>query len=1119
MSAMPRPAASLLAEIDPLAYPDRMRLLAMRARALAASGELAPVLDDLYRGDRFQRELAVFMAIVSSHQPTIVAALADPDWSIHRAAVSAWLRSGAASAAEIAALAADASWHSRRHVYRVLRRYPELGVADELIEAVWGRFGDAEAAKLLPACSPGTLARLLPELGHAAADWSLLGKRHPEVVVSEAGRQLAELTLPDRARWWECFGAGVLAAAPAVPQRVLDLLERYGPAATLPGPLHRYTRLAAADPARLIALITAPRRARWLEQVSLPESLLRHLAGLDTAALAPVARRLREQDRALAALLDAVPPARRAALYDEAYAGMDRSQARPSDQILDVLPRTRRWAEARRVLDLGPVRDDVALTLHYTAFLPWEQAKGPLTDATRRALADDRAAGYELMLGCAARTADADVVTEVVSYLRRLRNEQDPVRARALTALARVGPHLLAPQAAEPLAQIAGDALATRDASGQTRQALSTLAVTVLRRHASTAPLFTWSLRTLEQVFGHRLPALGRIDTQLRRGQEAEVFAAIEGWLKAGLRRGSYDALFAITRALGRRAWRLPELQDMLRRAVSTRNVSSVMRQGTALWLADPASRSQRVEHVLRTDSSTVTLPEVWAALGNRRTDLLDLVLTGPPPRGKFLAAGVRWVPLRASNVRRWLPRQQASYAALLAVIAADGGATIYARTGAIAAAAQIPDVGWDVAYRYIDSTHTNLAEAALAALARTGRPADALPILLGHAGDDRARVAVYAAGAAARYLPPSQLQPILTAEPLIEGKLTSRKEALRLAAILSIPDAGSVLYRAWTQQGQHRDVRAAVAAAARQRLHDPASWPILEEAAAGSPEEALAVAMMASPLRCAPRYRRPYGQLIARTCASSDQHVARAAWLAVPSWADWAPGIASIVAARLAAVADRSLWPLAVPALAGLLGTGRSGPMLRDVTSRLAALDIAGADHDEPGRDRPARQRLRVVIEHASIWAGHADPDLDRAPLADAGRHLCQQPDFTLAGATLLLAAVQLHHGRAHQLAGELTEICDLVADQPIAASQLASALARRAAAETSAEPGMFSGAAAILGQDGRLSAGLFAVALAGYGARLGWPAPWRAQIHQLRGHHLADVRTAALSTVMAVE
>ena len=420
---------------------------------------------------------------------------------------------------------------------------------------------------------------------------------------------------------------------------------------------------------------------------------------------------------------------------------------------------------------------------------------------------------------------------------------------------------------------------------------------------------------------------------------------------------------------------------------------------------------------------------------------------------------------------------------------------------------------------RYIGSANTNLAEAALTALARTDRPRDALPVLLSHAGDDQARVAIYAAGRVARFISPRQLGPMLTAEPIASGKVTARKEALRLASALSVPDAGTILRRAWTQQSQHRDVRAAIVSAARRRLHDPASWPILDEAATGSPEETLAIVTTADPLGCAPRYRRHYGQLMALTCQNSDQQAARKAWQALPGWAYWTPDITALVAAKLTDFDDRTLWRLAVPPLIALLATGRSGSVLREVTGQLADLDRATADSDDPGRDRPARQRLSFVVEQAAGWARQADPDLDRAPLADAGRDLSQQADFARQAAALLVGAAHTHCDQGQQLTDELAEICDLLDDQQVTANRIAQAIAFRVADDKRADPDAIYMAAASLESDGRLSAGLFAVALARHGARFGWPANWRAQIRRLRTHPLPDVRAAALEIVIVPE
>ncbi|MGH3171259.1 MAG: hypothetical protein ACRDN0_36005, partial [Trebonia sp.] len=268
-----------------------------------------------------------------------------------------------------------------------------------------------------------------------------------------------------------------------------------------------------------------PSRAAWAGRIRLPGGLLRQLSRLNVAELAPLARRLthpenaRDPDEGGAAV-------RRGELYAAAYHGTERSQAVPSAGMFDVLPRGLRWAEARRVLNLDQVRADTAKTRMYTAFLPWEEGKTPLTEAARLPQAEDRASGYELLAECAGRDGRAEAVSEVVECFRRLRNEQDPVRARALTVLAGIRPWLLEPESADALEQIAAGALAVRDASDQSRTALTTLAVAALREHYGSPPLADWSLRTLREVFGDRMPALGRVDARLRRGQEREFFAA-----------------------------------------------------------------------------------------------------------------------------------------------------------------------------------------------------------------------------------------------------------------------------------------------------------------------------------------------------------------------------------------------------------------------------------------------------------------------------------------------------------------------------------------------------------------------------------------------------------------
>src|SRR5439155_759122 len=94
-----------------------------------------------------------------------------------------------------------------------------------------------------------------------------------------------------------------------------------------------------------------------------------------------------------------------------------------------------------------------------TAFLPYDEAVAALDKASRSAEAEERAYAYELLVRCAARTGDPDAVTGLLNGLTRIRNEQDPVRSRLLTALAEVRPDLFAVAAVGRATRIRNDAV------------------------------------------------------------------------------------------------------------------------------------------------------------------------------------------------------------------------------------------------------------------------------------------------------------------------------------------------------------------------------------------------------------------------------------------------------------------------------------------------------------------------------------------------------------------------------------------------------------------------------------------------------------------------------------
>src|SRR5687768_17241184 len=97
---------------------------------------------------------------------------------------------------------------------------------------------------------------------------------------------------------------------------------------------------------------------------------------------------------------------------------------------------------------------------------------------------------------CAARAGEPETVGRALAMLGRLRNEQDPVRARVIGAVSAIPARLFAAGDAQVLAEVTRDAVAARDASGATLGALGKLAVRLLAHRSEQEALRVWALTT-----------------------------------------------------------------------------------------------------------------------------------------------------------------------------------------------------------------------------------------------------------------------------------------------------------------------------------------------------------------------------------------------------------------------------------------------------------------------------------------------------------------------------------------------------------------------------------------------------------------------------------------------
>jgi hypothetical protein len=1104
MTPMDLDARRLSARLDALSHPARQRMLAQTARSMAGTPALGALLSELDGQGPIQRRWAVMMAVVAGDEPYLRKCVTSLDFPIAVTALGHCVRHGLHYEVIAGAVtAAPKAW--RQKLYGNLRAYQAADWAESLFPLVRARFGDHEAAAVLPACGAAMIARLLPELDFAVPSLAALARRHPGVVLDHLERLLADSGDTRRAAIWTQYGPAVAEATRTDPGRVLDLIERLGAISGSPMRLdNRLAALARVDPDRVVAILADSRRHLLF---TMGRALTQALRQAGDASLIQLARGWISHEHRLRPLLHGLPPARRAVVLDGALSGRDLHQAGLPVSMLDILAPPARYAHARRLLENRLIAGDREQRLAITARLPWPEAEPILREETKAPTAPKRAAAYELLVLAVSATREPETVGRLLGSLTRLANDQDPVRAAALRAIARIPAWLIRAADVAALEKLAADAVQARDGSLSTTHLVNDVAVRLIRQGAVSdeAGLAESGLRILRLTAGQTLSvSLPDLDRDLPRGAEIAMFATLRPRIDRDAWVGRYGVALAFARGLGRRAWAMPELQMYLWQATSAAD-DSTARSAIEFWLASPAHRDERVEVLFNRDSSVVVLPVVADVLDGRRTDLLDRAL-GQPPRGRFVEDGVRVIPSFAGSFHRWLPRQLRAYADLQVELATAPTIDSWERVSAVRRLGRLPGIGADEVRPFLDDSDVSVAETALAGLARTDRPDQELTTLLGYADGDRARVAVYAAVRCARFALPAELARVLPAA-LSGPKVTARKEMIRLLAEHRVPGAVEVFTELWADPRTHRDVRRAIVSAVRWVLDDSRAWTLLSDAATAGYAVALGL-IETEPSTVAEKHRARYGALVRVLAGAEDNETAR---LGVHAWWKWSPWDREgtrVFAELICDFGSHLVWKHAVWTLITACDVIADPAQLHAVVTTLSTMDEVA----EPGRDLPVRQRLSYLVSRLtnSIYGSGGS---SRATAEAVAVELMRTRDYRAEGIGLAVAALP----DTGDLLDSLTRIAGF-ADRPALAWIAADHLENTVSGRLLDRPGMLATATVLAG--GGPAAAQLAASIAGRtGEQAGWPTEWRELVAVLRRHEDPDVRLRALRTATAEE
>lgn len=1088
----------LVKKLDELDHSERVSSLARHLLGLDAR-VAAEHLDELWSGDVHERHLALMGAATLRDIARITRGLRDESVSVRRVAASAAGRLAEHLPAEVADLDAVSM---RVLIGEVIRRGSRL--APELLQALLARGRIHEAARVLSACPPDVLRKYLDAVPWPSTIWPRLAKHAPDIVVERVEAALAETDRPDL-EWSRYPSDFWLALALSRPERVARLVDAYADAESLPAPLTAaLTPLARHVPGRVVQWLAS--RTATITSWHLPTALLRRLRKVGDDTLAPLCRGLLEHDASLfARALSRLPHARRARLFEHAVTGVDTSTRAWPLELLAVLPEGHRDREARRMLELPDARKSAAFRRMLLGFRDIGVAREPLEQECRRAEATDRAEAFDALVSSTGRSRRG--MAETLATLARIKNEQDPVRAAALGALARVPARLFTDAAA--LDAVLSPIFDARDTSYMTRAHASRIAHRLLVENAArpSSPMLRLGLSLLERLAGHAgtmdLPLLAH---HLPRGAEHAIAETLLPWVDATQKRNEVGVLFALWRALGKRAWNVPELSQRIERAI-WKGPKGSAGHAAHLWLEDPETRDARVRELLRRDSSAIYLAPVVAHCHRRRQSLLGPRFDLSAHRGRFWDQKIVSIPWFSGGFARWSPGLMQSYVKLLRAALADPKRFSTLRALIIGTLARVPTTSVRDVMDSIRADDVVELEAALGALVWTDRPAAALTILAEHLESDRARVAMYAFPRLARLLEREQVVDALAqllARPRL--KLTAHKEIVRLLGQYSTPRALELLRKEWAGE-LHRDVRIAALHAARSVLENDAAWAILGDAARDpNPDVARSVVDVHAP-NIASAFQARYLETMAVVADHPDPDTRRALLSALNSWAAAAPMEVAAIAARVLERLDPlDPWELALDRAADAARSRSTHESLLALVDRLLATAQADREPRKEG-DQLARRRLCAWV---AALARVRNPSVSELLSALAERLGAERAFAREAALARIAAATNAQVGEA---------ICELCRT----ASPLG-ALAVRTAAESAARDGRRGWTAEqALGvvdivMGGLPSARLAAPALVGaFGSRWGWGREWTDRLRTLRHDADPDVQIASLDVAVS--
>ena len=1095
--------SALVEELPGLPHAERVRLLVRTAREHDGEAGLAPLLDELSAASAYHAGLVVDAARAIGDTDRLKALTRHPG-AVVRIRARAALPLDAQSPDELAAAYLDMPLAERRRLEARLGRAHRTDLIDALLDLP---LSDVDRARLLPRAGRERVEALLPDLADLLPSVAALAQRRPDALLDALQSRLAGRAPAARDEAWAWAAPGLPSLAENRSERLLGLLAEAGPTTVIPRALEpRLGLLMGRDPRAVTDLLrTCPWPAGLRPGWGPPRfirGLRRRIAALADEQVGPLARgwRAAKNEDRLIALLDALPPSRRAGALDAALTGVRTRTRVWSAPALEVMPTPRRQAEAERMASLpdatAPLR-----RLELAAFMTPERAREAAEPRLHALDAEERGAAWRALIGSAARARDVEGLRSVLKRLPQLANEQDPVRADAAEALSAVPVPLLARAGTDELEGFARAAMEARDTSVRTFVPLQRAAWRLLVHAAATGLPTRGACALLELITDQDNVIRVPFRLSLPPDAAAELVTALDPVMRRAARRHRFALAFGLWDALGRRAWRDETLLSLIRQALDAPD-DHARRCAAAVLVADPSTRARRVGELLERDETFATNGSVQWAVCRSRQDLVGVFSRRKALKGRFWTGRRAFVPVDLPGpFSLWAPEHLRAYAGALTRALDDAVTTDWDRRRIAGALAALPTTRPEDLGPLLHSDSVQVVEGALAVLPTLDDAEAALGLLLDRAGTDRAGVAMLAASHCADRVRPERAVELLAPVTVPPAKVTSRKEAVRILGRMRTPQSLALLVRLGLDPTTHSDVRTAVGRALLAHLDEPEAWEVLRALASGGGRDAALSLAATSPRQMAVRHRAAYAEVLL-TAPREPETLA-----ALGQWCQEIPDLTQRLAST---ILDGQRVPARVAIATVVAHAERAadwGPhlkLVRGLLERATSPDEpdAGAQEDLPHLRRLEELVAGLVPDRAAALTWH------REHLGRLAEVLSASPWTAGPARRVRLAAFDWAEvadaADAAATADGLADLADRSADGGLladllddAAATLALARSERLLPDAGADPGMVD---ALLARR-RPAADVLALALTqDGGGAAGWPPAWRERLRALR-------------------